>query len=332
MKRTVRIPVLLALIVTAVACASCSLRPVDLPIDSAMSGDGYQVTLQFASALNLPTGSDVTLDGIRIGSVRDVTLAANAVNVHVRVQKGTRIPQGVRAAIRQNTVLGDSYVALEPPGPGGGTVDYLGNGAVVPLSRTSSPPQLEDTLAILAFFVNGGTIQRAEKMIAGVNRVMPTTPEIRQMATTVAIDLADLSQNTTEIDRVLAGFTDTARAVTEKSADVQEMMNPAGMYYWHRIFRAPLSYLGSLLPAIGSIFSGGAWLIPMITSLADLAGAGRQNWDDAPAAADTLRKFLDNTLVPYLQDPSVNVRSVSASGSDLTADAEDLLRMLGAVQ
>ena len=76
------------------------------------------------------------------------------------------------------------------------------------MSHTTSPPQLEDTIANMANFIGSGSIQRAQSTVINVNRVTPARPEIRQMSSRVAADLSDLSNNMDNVDLWLKGFSE----------------------------------------------------------------------------------------------------------------------------
>jgi hypothetical protein len=94
-----------------------------------------------------------------------------------------------------------------------------------------------------------------------------------------------------------------------------------------------LKYVGTLLPSIGSIFAGGMWMIPMLNSLSNTVALGRGIWDQAPNDAEKLSNFLRRTILPFLQNPSVNIVSVSTDdGTELIGNVENILRMLGAVK
>ena len=320
-----------AVIVAATATA-CTLRPEDLPIPRGATGAGYDIDLDFSSTMSLPSGADVMLAGLRVGEVRDVRLAGNMVDVTAGITRGTRLPADLTAAIRQNTVLGDTYIVLDRdtsrPVPGS-----LAPGATIPMSRTTSPRQLEDTMAVLSNFIGGGSIQKVEDAIGGIDNVMPSARDVRDIASTVAVDLHDLARNEDVIDGTLAGLNATALSIDDQSAKVTAMMSDEAMPYWKHINSDVLGYIGILLPSIGSIFEGGLWLVPLLRSLADTVTGGRTIWNQAPSTAETLSTFLHTTLLPYLRNPSVDVRSVNdEQGDDLVKDVENLLRMLGATR
>ncbi|WP_330254961.1 MlaD family protein [Nocardia sp. NBC_00565] len=314
------------------ASASCAVEPNDVPLPGNNLSDGYDLTLHFASALNLPDRAKVVMDGLRIGEVRTISLSDGSVTVTARIESAARIPANVTAIIRQDTLLGDTYVGLERD-RSRPAAELLPAGSTVPLERTSSPPQVEDVMAVLANFVNGGSVQKVQDAIVGINRVMPSRPDVTQLARTVAVDLHDLSQRTETLDRMLEGLNATAVSVTDNGSDLAVLFGDPAVQYWRRLNENVLKYVGILLPSIGSIFEGGFWLVPLFTSLADAAGSIRATAEDVPADAEALSNFVNRTLVPFLRNPSVNVTSIQTQqGDDLTAGIANVLRILGAAR
>jgi hypothetical protein len=282
--------------------------------------------------MNLPTGADLTLDGLRVGEVKGLDVSDEFVTVRTRVKDGTEIPSDTEAIIRQDTLLGDTYIALtrDPATP---IQRYLAPNATVPVDRTTSPPQLEDTIAVLANFVNGGSIQRIQDTMGRMNAVMPAPPDVKDLSAIVAVDLRDLSRNRGEIDRLLDGFNDTASAMNARSEVLSAMFSKPAEHFWHQISISLVAHIGQIVPSVGSVYEGGLWMVPMLNALADSGGVIRSIWDEGPATAEQLSTFLRTTLIPFAEDPSVNVTDIeTANGDQVIGDAENILRMLGAVK
>lgn len=319
----------LVMCVVVLMAGACALGPDDLPSPKAGTGAAYDVEFDFANALNLPKGANVTMDGLRVGEVRNITLTDKAVRVSARISDGTRIPTTSLATIRQDTVLGDTYVAIQRDPTSTGPVADLSAGGTVPISQTASPPQLEDTLAVLANFVVGGNIQKIETSIQKLNSVMPDLRDLQRLSSTVAGDLKDLAGRTDRIDSLISGLNDTATAVNGHQEQITEMLSPEGVVFWDRLSKQIIRHIGTLLPSIGSIFAGGIWLVPMLGAVDRALGATGLNVIDDEMMVAT---FVRDKLVPVLQHPSVNVQSVSTPDGQRVRDIENVLRMLGAAR
>ncbi|MFE9322619.1 MlaD family protein [Nocardia sp. NPDC052278] len=317
-----------------ISTASCSLGPQDIPmLGSRAPGDGDRIHLQFDNVMNLPAGAYVMLDGLRVGKVEKVAVTGADVTVTAVLTEGTHVPSDVHATIRQDTLLGDTYIGLDRD-PNELAGKFLPPGGTVPQTRTSSPPQPEDTMAVLAYFVNGGSIQKIQDTMSRINAVMPAVAELQRLSTVLTGDFHDLAQNTDEIDRLLSGFDRTATSISGKSDTLNLVLfNDTALNYWRQSDRVLLGRVSTGLPSIGSLFFGGYWMVPMLDSLADTVHTGRGMWDTTPEAVDRVATFLRTVVLPFAQHPSVNIRSVeSANGDQLVGDMENLLRMLGAMK
>ena len=329
-----RVRKLLCIITCGAALSSlsaCSLGPDDLPSARSGIGEGYEMMLEFSSVMNLPTGADVIMDGLRVGEVRSLEVSGNIVTVHAGIRTDTKVPANAGAIIRQDTLLGDTYIAItRDPEIRGGAIPP---GGTVPVSRTISPPQLEDTIAVLANFVNGGSIQKIEDVMGRVNSVMPAKSAVDDLASIVAVDMHDLAGRTGEIDRTLDGLNATALSMTDRGEQLATIFDPSAVHYWRRVAISVVSHIGQILPSVGSVYEGGLWMVPMLNSMADSADSIGETLVEAPRTSVTVANFLRTTLIPFAKSPSIDIKSVETSdGEQVIADAENILRLLGAVK
>ena len=209
-----------------VGFGGCSLNPSEMASSVRSSGSGKTLKLQFANTLNMPEGADVTLNGLRVGSVKDVVLRRGYVDVTATLDD-VRISADATASIRQSTVLGDPYVSIRASGTGPSLT-----GGTIPLSGTISPPALEDTLVVLANFVNAGSIQDMQEVIRSVNAALPEIKQTQRVANIAAVDLKSLAKDTTRIDTMIEGLDKTSRTIIPRLPKIEKLFNPDGMHYW----------------------------------------------------------------------------------------------------
>lgn len=327
-----RLVVSVSVVAVTVAMSSCSLGPNDIPVTQSDVGTGFELDVHFASVMNLPTGAYVMLDGVRVGEVTSMEANPEDVVVRVDLREGTRVPVDVRAVIRQDTLLGDTYIGFE----GGGAIaePTLSPGASIPVTQTVAPPQIEDTMSVLAYFVNGGTIQRVQDTLVRLNNVMPSAEELRTLSDVVARNLDDLSANTAEIDTTLTQLDLTAVTAADRAPTLDFIVfRPEALRYWERLNHAILGAIGKGLPSVGSLFSGGYWLNPLLNSLASASESGRGTYDGSLGAIDSVSNFVRTVAIPFANDPAVKITSVrSPDGRQLMDDMTQILRMLGAVK
>ncbi|MCF6389507.1 MCE family protein [Mycobacterium sp. MBM] len=99
---------------------------------------------RFAEAGGLSVGNDVTLAGIKVGSVSDISLDNGDALVLFTLKGKYGLGSASEAHIRTGTLLGERVLVLEPAG--GGRMGALDE---IPLSRTSSPYSLTDAVGEL---------------------------------------------------------------------------------------------------------------------------------------------------------------------------------------
>lgn len=176
-----RVAGLLGAAVFALAATGCSVSPNDLPSVRGGVVADYVITAQFENVMNLPTGADVVMNGIRVGEVQSLDAHDDRVDVRLGLGDGVRVPAGSGAIIRQNTLLGDTYIALTPDLDSGADQAFIEPDGIISVARTVAPPQLEDTIAVLAHFVNGGSIGKLQDTMATLNDVVPPPRELRAL-------------------------------------------------------------------------------------------------------------------------------------------------------
>lgn len=316
----------------AVAVASCaSINVGVLPQPGESYSDGYDLILEFDNVLNLPDRAKVVLDGVTVGVVTGVKLADRQVDVTARIGSGVVVPSNVDAVLQQPTVLGDIYIALERPQTGKPPAPALSPGGRLPLAQTISPPQLEDTVASLATFVTSGSIQRMQNTVIRLNRLTPPSNEVRRLISRVETDLTDLSSNIDQVDLLLDGASRTADVLNNRIPWLQEMLSSKGQLGFERgVFI--LNYIATVLPGLGSIYSGGFWLTPLLNSLADTVGAMRDSKLAFEAEVPAWRRLFTDYFLPQDRYPAINITSiVGPGGRELSGNVQDVLRMLGAV-
>ncbi|GAB4658988.1 hypothetical protein MOKP64_12880 [Mycobacterium avium subsp. hominissuis] len=318
--------------VTVSSCASINVNALPQPGNSYR--DGYEIVLEFENALNLPDRAKVVLDGTTVGVVTKIAVTSRQVDVTARIGPNVVVPSNIHAALQQATVLGDIYVALQRPKTDHQEAPALAPGSTVPLAQTTSPPQLEDTIATLANFVSSGSIQRVQNTIIGIDRVQPPGGQaaIRKLASQVAADLSDLSKNMDLVDQWFNAVTRTADVMHDLRPIYADWFSPNGHASWSRSSDIGTA-ISTLLPALGSVWSGGFWLVPLLHSLVDAVGALQHSKWDFEREAPAFRRIFQNLFLAQDKYPAINITSiVGPDGRELSGNVHDVLRILGAAQ
>jgi phospholipid/cholesterol/gamma-HCH transport system substrate-binding protein len=99
-------------------------------------GSGYEVTADFDNIGGLRPGAAVTLAGVRIGRVRDITIDKTTfeARVRMRISEGyDNIPKDSSASILTAGLLGEQYIGIVP----GGDEASLTGGDAIPFTQSA---------------------------------------------------------------------------------------------------------------------------------------------------------------------------------------------------
>ena len=112
---------------------------------------GITVTAKFNKSGGIIAGSDVMVNGIKVGAVRSIGLNENYEAVVTMVIKyDVKLPDDSMAIIASDGIIGGKYLRIIP----GTGKDYLASGGSI--SRTKDYKSLEDSVGDLIFQVTGG--------------------------------------------------------------------------------------------------------------------------------------------------------------------------------
>ncbi|WP_299561596.1 MCE family protein [uncultured Mycolicibacterium sp.] len=171
----------------------------------------------FTEAGGIAVGNDVTISGIKVGSVTDVRLQDGL--ALVTFTSDARYPLGslTTAHIRTGSLLGERVLTLEPAGTGS-----LDSTDVIPTSRTSSPYSLTDAVGELA-------ANTADTDTDALNRSLDTLSEtIERISPRLGPTfdgISRLSRSLNERNENLAALLRSATEVTAVLAQRSDRLN-----------------------------------------------------------------------------------------------------------
>lgn len=117
---------------------------------------GYKIQLEFANLGGLKIRSKVSVAGVPIGRVIDISLNRQTYNADVLVsidKKHDNIPLDTRASIMTAGLLGDNYIGLTP----GFEEEYLKEGDKIDVESTDSAVILEQLISKFVTTEAGGS-------------------------------------------------------------------------------------------------------------------------------------------------------------------------------
>jgi phospholipid/cholesterol/gamma-HCH transport system substrate-binding protein len=82
------------------------------------TGGDYEVTAVFRKADGLTVGGDVRISGVKVGSIRQVSLDPKSYSADVRmsIADGVQIPDDSAATVASDGLLGGAHVSIQPGG------------------------------------------------------------------------------------------------------------------------------------------------------------------------------------------------------------------------
>lgn len=115
--------------------------------------DGYEVVARFDRIDGLKRGADVTLSGVKVGTVTGFDLDAKTYQAVVRmaVSSGVRLPVDTNAKVVSESLLGGMVIVLEP----GADKEVLRSGGEIQNTQGAVPLS-----ELIAKFMFGGTGQK----------------------------------------------------------------------------------------------------------------------------------------------------------------------------
>jgi phospholipid/cholesterol/gamma-HCH transport system substrate-binding protein len=111
------------------------------------SSDNKKVTARFSSAVGIYPGTPVKILGVNVGSVTSVKPTGGYVTVGMEYDSQYSLPAKAGAVEVANSLVSDRYIQLTPAYTGSGP--KMASKATIPLSRTSSPAELDDIYSAL---------------------------------------------------------------------------------------------------------------------------------------------------------------------------------------
>ncbi|WP_188111267.1 MCE family protein [Nocardioides antri] len=217
---------LAAVLLASAALTGCGFDGVhSLPMPGAVDGDDtYPVTIRLEDATNLVPKESCRSHDTVVGSVESVTLDDDLKAVVVcRIRDDVKLPANVHGAIKETSLLGERYVALDPP-PGVRRRGELPRGAEIPASRTRVDPNVELVLGTLSIVLNGGglgqleTITRELNTALGQSELKGTFRELRRFVGTLDAHRSDITATLDGLDE-LVGHVSSQRDVIAEALD-----------------------------------------------------------------------------------------------------------------
>lgn len=131
---------------------------------------------EFGQAAGLSDGDQVTVAGVRVGTVTSMRLAGDRVLVTMDIDDNVHLGSATRAAVKLTTLLGARYVEVQPAGS-----DSLERGRI-PLSQTEVPYDLQTALQDATATFEAVDARKLAQSMTTLSAQLQGSPEILPQA------------------------------------------------------------------------------------------------------------------------------------------------------
>lgn len=245
------------------------------------STDGYSAV--FVDASRLKAGDSVRIAGIRVGTVKDVSLQADRkVLVKFDADRNTKLTTGTKAAIRYLNLVGDRYLELiDTPD----SARILPAGAQIPADRTAPALDLDLLLGGLKPVIQGLNPQDVNGLTSSLIQILQgqggTLESLLSKSSSFTNSLADNNQ---VVEQLIDNLRDTLDTLSKDGDEFTGAIDRLSQLI--EGLSADRDPIGT---AIESLDNG-------TTSLADLLGRGRAPLNNTVDQLARLAPFVNNDL------------------------------------
>ena len=229
MSRLARSVVLLvAAVLLLTSCKFDGAYDLPLPGGPVDADDAITVTAEFEDILNIVPKSPVMVDDVTVGEVTEVERVGWHAKITMIVRKDVDLPDNAIAEIRQVSLLGEKYVALEPPAEGA-TEERLGDGDKIPLSATGRNPEVEEVLGALSFLLSGGGVAQLGTITKELNKAMDGREEnLRHLLASLTDVVGTLDDQKADIIRAMESVSNLTETLNREKQTVTGALDAAG--------------------------------------------------------------------------------------------------------
>jgi len=228
-KRTVSWLLATALCGTLVSgCDFDGAYDLPLPGSPVDADEAFEVTAEFQDVLNVVPRSPVMVDDVVVGEVTEVERDGWHAEVVLRIKDNVVLPDNAIADIRQVSLLGEKYVALEPPSEQE-PVGRLEDGDDIPLSVTGRNPEVEEVLGALSFLLSGGGVAQLGTITREANLVMSGREDrLKALLGSLEGVIGTLDQQKADIIHAMESMNNLAATLNAEKHTIGEALDAMG--------------------------------------------------------------------------------------------------------
>lgn len=198
-RRIVAAAVTLVCLWAATGCEWRGLNSLSLPGTEGNTKGAYTIQAQLPDVVVIQPNTRVRVADVNVGNVTKIEVQDWHALVTMRINGDVHLPANSTAKVGQTSLLGSMHIELAPPTDEPPTGE-LKNGSLIPLSRASTYPTTEQTLASVAILLNGGGLSHVQEITQAFATAMKGREnDLRSLLTQLDIFVAQLHAQTDDI-------------------------------------------------------------------------------------------------------------------------------------
>jgi phospholipid/cholesterol/gamma-HCH transport system substrate-binding protein len=180
-------------------CEWRGLNSLSLPGTEGNTKGAYTIQAQLPDVVVIQPNTRVRVADVNVGNVTKIEVQDWHALVTMRINGDVHLPANSTAKVGQTSLLGSMHIELAPPAdeaPKG----ELKNGSLIPLSRASTYPTTEQTLASVAILLNGGGLSHVQEITQAFATAMAGREnDLRSLLTQLDLFVSQLHAQTDDI-------------------------------------------------------------------------------------------------------------------------------------
>ncbi|MCX6401297.1 MAG: MCE family protein [Propionibacteriales bacterium] len=220
--------VLFAGTIALTSCGFDGAYDLPLPGHEVDADDAFEVTAYFRDVLNVVPRSPVMVDDVVVGEVGEVERSGWNAKITLLIRDDIELPDNAIADIRQVSLLGEKYVALEDPKETAPT-GRLSDGDTIKLPQTGRNPEVEEVLGALSFLLSGGGVAQLGTITKEANEVMSGREDrLRGLLSSLDAVVGTIDGQKTDIINALESLNNLTATLNSEKDTISDALDAIG--------------------------------------------------------------------------------------------------------
>ncbi len=213
-----------AILAALTGCGWRGLNSMPLPGTAGGGKGAYTIQVQLPDVSSLEPNSRVQVGDVTVGNVTKIERQDWHALLTIRLDGSVDLPANATATIGETSLLGSLHIELAPPTavpPAGRLTD----GALIPLSSSSSYPTTEQTLGAISLLLNGGGVGHVQDISEALSTALTgRSGELRSLIEQIDVFVGNLNDQTGDIIATADSVNDLAGQIAAQKPVVDRAL------------------------------------------------------------------------------------------------------------